>query len=306
MIQSVERSSAVLRLIAAGPGQLRVKEIADALGLPKSTAQSILRTLEHIGFAEQDPRTARYRLGRGLIELGNGGLDVNELRSRALDWADALASRTAESVRIGVLHGTTPTGPAPTTGTREAMAGTGRAPATSARDATTTTGPARATSARDATTTTGRAPTISARVIHHVFRPDDTVQSMDIGLVIPAHATSLGKVLLAYDAAAADAAARAGLDAYARRTLTTRRELAAALAEIRHQGWGAAVEEWEPGRAGIAAPIRSIGGLVVGAIGIFGPVERLCDTRLRPHPALIAQVRATAESISRDLTGPRS
>ncbi|XVV09985.1 IclR family transcriptional regulator [Actinoplanes sp. CA-131856] len=252
MIQSVERSSAVLRLLAAGPGRLRVKEVADALGLPKSTAHSILRTLEHVGFAEQDPRTARYRLGRGLLELGRGGIDVNELRSRALDWADALASRTVESVRIGVLDGA------------------------------------------------------GVKVVHHVFRPDDTSQSMEIGLVIPAHATSLGKVLLAYDAPAADAAVRGGLDPYTRKTLTDRRGLAAALTEIRRQGWGDAVEEWEPGRGGIAAPIRGIGGLVVGAIGIYGPVERVCDARLRPRPALVAQVRATAESITRDLTGPRS
>ena len=252
MIQSVERSSAVLRLLAAGGGRLRVKEVADALGLPKSTAHSILRTLEHVGFAEQDPRTARYRLGRGLLELGTGGLDVNELRSRALDWADALASRSVESVRIGVLEAA------------------------------------------------------GVRVIHHVFRPDDTTQSMDIGLVIPAHATSLGKVLLAYDATAADAANRAGLDAYTRRTVTDRRALADALAETRRQGWGSAIEEWEPGRAGVAAPMRSFGGLVVGAIGVYGPVERICDARLRPRPALVEQVRGTADSISRDLTGPRS
>ncbi|WP_097328765.1 IclR family transcriptional regulator [Paractinoplanes atraurantiacus] len=270
MIQSVERSSAVLRLLAAGPGRLRVKEVADALGLPKSTAHSILRTLEHVGFAEQDPRTARYRLGRGLLELGRGGLDVNELRSRALDWADALASRTVESVRIGVLDGT---------------------PARDGR----------------ATGSDGRVEDGAAvKVIHHVFRPDDTAQSMEIGLVVPAHATALGKVLLAYDAPAAEAAVRGGLDPYTRKTLTHRRDLAAALAEIRGQGWGSAIEEWEPGRAGIAAPTRGIGGLVVGAIGIYGPVERVCDSRLRPRTALVAQVRATAESISRDLSGPRS
>ncbi|GAA0585448.1 IclR family transcriptional regulator [Paractinoplanes ferrugineus] len=252
MIQSIERSSAVLRLLAAGPDRLRVKEIADALGLPKSTAHSILRTLEHVGFAEQDPRTARYRLGRGLTELGKAGLDVNELRSRALDWADTLAARSVESVRIGALQSG------------------------------------------------------SARVVHHVFRPDDTTQSMDNGLIIPAHATSLGKVLLAYDAPAADAVARAGLDAYTRRTVTNRRALAGSLGEIRAQGWGGAVEEWEMGRAGIAAPLRTFGGLVVGAIGIYGPVERICDSRQRPRPALVELVCATAQSISRDLTGPRS
>ena len=251
MIQSVERSSAMLRLLAANPGRLRVKEIADALGLPKSTAQSLLRTLEHVGFAEQDPRTARYLLGRGLLELSGGSIDVNELRSRALDWADALASRSVESVRIGVLD-----------------------------------------AAR-------------VRVIHHVFRPDDTAQDMDIGLVVPAHATSLGKVLLAYDATAADAVTRGGLDPYTRRTVTDPRELTGALAATRRQGWGSTVDEWEPGRAGVAAPIRSFGGLVVGAIGVYGPVERICDARLRPRPGIVEQVRATADAISRDLTGPR-
>src|SRR5690242_8083861 len=74
MIQSIERSSAVLRLLAAGPDRLRVKEIADALGLPKSTAHGILRTLEHVGFVEQNPRTSRYRLGRGLLDLGDPGI----------------------------------------------------------------------------------------------------------------------------------------------------------------------------------------------------------------------------------------
>ncbi|MFD0516902.1 IclR family transcriptional regulator [Paractinoplanes durhamensis] len=252
MIQSIERSSAVLRLLAAGPDRLRVKEIADALGLPKSTAHGILRTLEHVGFVEQDPRTTRYRLGRGLLDLGGAGMDVNELRSRALDWADALAARSVEAVRIGVLD---PSG---------------------------------------------------VRVIHHVFRPDDTTQAMDVGLVIPAHATSMGKVLLAYDVLAADAVGRGGLDAYTRKTVTTPRELARDLAEIRAQGWGCAVEEWEPGRAGIAAPMRIYGGLVVGAIGVYGPVERICDSRLRPRTALVEQVCATARAVSRDLTGPRS
>ena len=42
------------------------------------------------------------------------------------------------------------------------------------------------------------------------------------------------------------------------------------------------------GTAGIAAPMRDHGGLVVGAIGITGPVERLCDGSRAPRPALVA------------------
>ena len=207
LIQSIERSSAVLRLLAAGPDRLRVGEIAEALGLPKSTAHGILRTLEHVGFVEQDPRTSRYRLGRGLLELGDSGLDVNELRGRALTWADALAARSGEEVRIGAL--------------------------------------------RDD----------RVLVVHHVFRPDDSAQSLQNGQLLPAHATALGKVLLAYDVTAVHAVVAGGLLAYTRRTLTKREELARSLSEIRSRGWGLSVEEREPGRAGIAAPIRAIGGL---------------------------------------------
>jgi DNA-binding IclR family transcriptional regulator len=254
LIQSIERSSAVLRLLAADSGRLRVKEIADALDLPKSTAHSILRTLEHVGFVEQDPQTTRYRLGRGLLELGDDehdiGLDLNELRGRALNWADALAARSGEEVRLGALRGG------------------------------------------------------EVVIVHHVFRPDDSVQSLDTGRVLPAHATALGHVLLAYNAPAAEAAVRAGLRAYTRLTPTTPRELARALAETRRHGWALSVEEWEPGRAGIAAPVRSFGGLVVGAIGVSGSIERLCDTRRQARPALVELVIAAARSISRDLAGP--
>ncbi|MEU8242041.1 IclR family transcriptional regulator [Actinoplanes missouriensis] len=245
LIQSIERSSAVLRLLAAD--RLRVGEVAEALDLPKSTAHSILRTLEHVGFVEQDPRTTRYRLGRGVLELRTAGFDVNELRARALDWADTLAARSGQEVRIGVL--------------------------------------------RD-----GR-----VLVVHHVFRPDDSAQSMGIGRTLPAHATALGKTLLAYHPTAAAGVARDGLDAYTRRTVTRRQDLARQLAETRARGWGFVVEERQAGEAAIAAPLRTIGGLVVGAIGISGPVEVLCDTRRQARPALVEHVCASARSISRDL-----
>src|SRR5436190_12360162 len=39
-------------------------------------------------------------------------------------------------------------------------------------------------------------------VVHHELRPDGTRQMPEVGIVIPAHACALGKVLLAYDAKA--------------------------------------------------------------------------------------------------------
>jgi DNA-binding IclR family transcriptional regulator len=44
---------------------------------------------------------------------------------------------------------------------------------------------------------------------------------------------------------------------------------------------------------------------VVGAIGISGPVERICDSRYRPRAHLVAYVRDAARAISRDLGATR-
>jgi DNA-binding IclR family transcriptional regulator len=242
-VQSIERAAAILRLLARGSGRLGVSEIAGSLGLARGTAHGILRTLHGVGFVEQDQETGKYRLGAALLHLGTSYLDVNELRSRAINWADALAARSGEAVRIGTpLDG-------------------------------------------------------KVLVVHHVFRPDDTLQTLDVGALLPAHATALGKVLLAYDAGAA-AALHGELEPFTRRTMTVPRDLARALAEVRDMGWAAELEEMTVGEAGVAAPIRGQGGLVVGAMGISGAVER-------PRPMLVTGVRDAARAVSRDLGASR-
>src|SRR5215471_15605950 len=202
-IQSIERAAAILRLLADGSRRLGVSEIADSLGLARGTAHGILRTLQGVGFVEQDRATGKYQLGAALLHLGTSYLDVNELRSRAINWADALAARSGEAVRIG----------APLEG--------------------------------------------SVLVVHHVFRPDDSLQTLDVGSLLPLHASALGKVLLAYDVELATLLQREEtLAAYTRRTIVVPKVLARALTEVRDRGWAADTEEATPGQAGIAAPIR--------------------------------------------------
>ena len=77
------------------------------------------------------------------------------------------------------------------------------------------------------------------------------------------------------------------------------------LTEIRELGWAAEVQEMIMDEAGVAAPIRGHGGLVVGAIGVSGTVERICDAQGVPQPALVTQVRHAARAISRDLGAAR-
>lgn len=102
-IQSIERAAAVLNLLAAAPSRLRLADVAVALSLPKGTAHGILRTLVELGWVEQDRTTGRYQLGSGLLHPLVEDLDANELRARSMNWADPLAARSGEAVRIGML-----------------------------------------------------------------------------------------------------------------------------------------------------------------------------------------------------------
>ncbi|HEU0100698.1 MAG TPA: IclR family transcriptional regulator [Mycobacteriales bacterium] len=104
-VQSIERAAAVLRLLSGGAGRLGCVEVANSLGLAKGTAHGILRTLQEVGFVEQDRPSGKYLLGAGLLELTAWHLDPNELRSLALNWTDTLAARSGEAVRLGVLDG---------------------------------------------------------------------------------------------------------------------------------------------------------------------------------------------------------
>ena len=103
-IQSVEREAAVLRLLGGAGRPLALAELAAALDLPRPTAHGIVRTLCDEGLVDQDPATARYRLGAGLGRLG-AAWDRHDLRSRSMNWADALAASTGCAVYLGVPEG---------------------------------------------------------------------------------------------------------------------------------------------------------------------------------------------------------
>src|SRR5947208_16059210 len=103
-IQSIERAAAILRLLSGRSRRLGVAELAGELGLPKGTVHGILRTLQFVGFVEKDREFGKYQLGAALLHMVSSYLDGNELRTRALNWADTMATQSAERVRIATLH----------------------------------------------------------------------------------------------------------------------------------------------------------------------------------------------------------
>ncbi|MGW0480836.1 IclR family transcriptional regulator [Nonomuraea sp. NPDC003214] len=95
-----------------------------------------------------------------------------------------------------------------------------------------------------------------------------------VGQRTPAHATSSGKVLLAFGALALPEV----LDRFTPLTITDARLLG--LAEIRRRGWAFTVEELELGLNAVAAPVRGGDGAVVAAVSVSGPSYRLTPQRL--------------------------
>ena len=126
-----------------------------------------------------------------------------------------------------------------------------------------------------------------------------------IGRGYPAHATSLGKVLLAHlDADALEAViADHGLLRFAPHTITDPDALRAELGRIRAQGYAVDDEEYEYGLRCIGAPIIGHTGQVVAAVGIGGPVTRVTPARVEE---LAGVVMRAAASLSRRMGAEQS
>ncbi|WP_199432468.1 IclR family transcriptional regulator [Qaidamihabitans albus] len=98
----------------------------------------------------------------------------------------------------------------------------------------------------------------------------------------PLHATSSGKVLLAYmDATERRRLLRRRLDEYTPRTKTRPEELTAELDRIVEDGYAACFEEFEIGMHAVAVPIFGTGYEIIAAMSASGPSYRLSRQRIR-------------------------
>lgn len=103
-----------------------------------------------------------------------------------------------------------------------------------------------------------------------------------VGQLTPLHATSSGKVLLAYldEGRRVELLAAAGLPRFTPATVTSVEELEKHLALTRERGYASTIEEYELGLNALAAPVCSHQGQVVAAISAAGPAYRLTPQRL--------------------------
>jgi DNA-binding IclR family transcriptional regulator len=250
-IQAIERAVAILNAFSMDDPELGVTELAERVGLHKSTVHRFMVNLEAAGLVERNPRSGRYRLGLHIFELGGLVMQQMNLWDEALPFLESLVRDTGETGHLAVLDG-------------------------------------------------GEAIYIERVEARRALRVPSA-----IGRGYPAHATNLGKVLLADlpRERVAEIVAERGLAAYTPNTITDMTDLEAELERIRSHGYAVDNEEYDEGLRCIGAGVRDHSGHVVSALGIGGPVTRITPERVEELAGLVT---AAADGLSRRLGANQS
>ncbi len=101
MSQSVARALDILGLVARGVRSL--DELAEELGVHKSTVLRLLQTLESRGFAGHDA-THRYHVGPAVFALASDALDGVDVRAASAPILRELAASTGQTVHLATYQ----------------------------------------------------------------------------------------------------------------------------------------------------------------------------------------------------------
>ena len=122
-----------------------------------------------------------------------------------------------------------------------------------------------------------------------------------VGGMIPAYCSALGRAILAYSQPPViDAALTGPLPARTSRTLTSKNAIMRELTAVPERGWAVDREEGNIGVSCVAAPIFGPLGDVAAALSVTGPSQLVRAERIGPA------VRMAAAAVSRAYSRPRS
>lgn len=138
-----------------------------------------------------------------------------------------------------------------------------------------------------------------AITVDFIPSPASVASMARLGRPSVAHATAVGKVMLAFSSGRA--AERGELTRFTERTITTAAALAEELERVRAGGIAEAVGEREPDLNALGAPVLGRGGELAAILGLQGPAARLPATTRR---ALRVPLLKAARELGRALGGP--
>lgn len=103
---SLHNALRLLKMFSVEEPVWGVSELAQELGVVKSTAHRLVSTLASEGFVTKDHQTQKYRLGGSLLVLGNAFTARFRMkREKVYPWLKELVQQTGETAHIGVLQG---------------------------------------------------------------------------------------------------------------------------------------------------------------------------------------------------------
>jgi IclR family transcriptional regulator, pca regulon regulatory protein len=102
--QSLERGLAILECFSATRPVLGIADIADELGMSRSTTHRYVITLVALGFLKQGP-TRKYHLALRVTNLGMSTLNSTGLREHVRPYLEDLRLRTSYTTSVAVLDG---------------------------------------------------------------------------------------------------------------------------------------------------------------------------------------------------------
>lgn len=102
--QSVIRAFSILESFSPERRVQGIAEIADSLGMSRSTAHRYVMTMVACGYLEQMP-DHRYQLGLRVVDLGMSAISSTVLREHARVHLEKLRQRTGYTASLAVLDG---------------------------------------------------------------------------------------------------------------------------------------------------------------------------------------------------------
>lgn len=103
--QSLERGLAILGCFTPERPVLGIADIADELGMSRSTTHRYVITLVALGYVEQGA-SRKYRLGLKVSELGMSALASTGLRDHSHAYLEELRQQSSYTVNLAILDGT--------------------------------------------------------------------------------------------------------------------------------------------------------------------------------------------------------
>jgi IclR family pca regulon transcriptional regulator len=102
--QSLERGLAILSCFTPARPVLGIADLANELGMSRSTTHRYVITLARLGYLQQGARR-KYHLALGVTDLGISAMSATSLHEHAHIYLEELCARTGFTVSLSVLDG---------------------------------------------------------------------------------------------------------------------------------------------------------------------------------------------------------